>query len=240
MADYAARRWQREFRSINPTFDALDPELQTAEIADDCRRESALCRNRASQIRAAVHQREFTLTFDLMATENCFGRPHVCVLERAIPLMIREERAFYLRYVWCRSKSGVSPSRALRLFRAVPSLRKTVPSNWGAEVRVYRGAWRHSTWTNPWQTARRRVRRGISWTTDRATAETFATGRLGDGFVGCLGTATVSRSAILAYFMNPNTVEIGGRPYPVDGFHEHECIIDPSVIEHITYERVAG
>jgi hypothetical protein len=34
--------------------------------------------------------------------------------------------------------------------------------------------------------------------------------------------------------MDPD--EIDG--YEVEGYHEHECIIDPSTITRITYERV--
>jgi len=60
------------------------------------------------------------------------------------------------------------------------------------------------------------------------------------GDVGCLGSATVSRASILAYFMDPEEIDVNGRMYPVEGYHEHECIIDPSAIKRINYERVEG
>ena len=127
LADYAARTWQREFWSINLIFRELPAVIQTATTAEQCREDGVRCRTRASEIRAAVRARNFILTFDLMAAENSFGVPHFRVLERAFPLMTQSERACSLQYVWCRSKLRVSPTRALRLFRAESSLHETVP-----------------------------------------------------------------------------------------------------------------
>jgi hypothetical protein len=58
------------------------------------------------------------------------------------------------------------------------------------------------------------------------------------GVVGILGTALVQRSAVLAYFHDPETVEVNGHSYDVHGYHEHECIIDPAAVNRVKYEHV--
>ena len=76
----------------------------------------------------------------------------------------------------------------------------------------------------------------------------FATKNLGVSpeYVGCIGTATVPRSKILAYFHHDDDAEIiqsFGLPpdTQIEGsYHEHECIIDPSVIAAISYERISA
>lgn len=235
LADYAARRWMSAYRTVSRC--PFPIEIQTPDQIEADRCDRIRCRERADSIRAAVGRGAFTVAIDLMAAEISFGLHIVCFLERAFPLMTASERTDSLRYVWCRFKGGRIPvPRALRLFREVPSLCKTVPSTWGAEIRLYRGARRHDSSTNPWQNAKRGVRRGIAWTTDRSTALKFASGI--PRHVGCIGTAIVPRSSILAYFMDPDTLQIGGKTYPVDGYHEHECIIDPTACERISYERV--
>ncbi len=63
------------------------------------------------------------------------------------------------------------------------------------------------------------------------------TEKLPDG-VGCLGTATVSRAAILAYFQDPEYTDFDGVRVRMEGFHEHECIIDPAEVTRVMYADV--
>jgi hypothetical protein len=232
LADSAAQRWMRADRLVNPPFRTLPAELQP-QMAEQYREEARVRRERAGWIRKAIRERAFISVLDGM---GWFDMRQFCFLEHAFPLMTPDERATTLKYVWCRLRTMPSPTRALRLFRAASSLRDKVPTDWPATVPIYRGGSSHSAWPEPWQRAKRIVRRGVAWSTDRADAMRFAT-RLPGG-VGCLGTATVSRTSILAYFHDPEELEIDGRMYPVEGYHEHECIIDPTTIQHITYERV--
>ena len=55
------------------------------------------------------------------------------------------------------------------------------------------------------------------------------------GFVGC---ATVARSAILAYFHDPETVTLDGRSYNFEGYHVHECIVDPVAVRRVVIESI--
>ena len=63
--------------------------------------------------------------------------------------------------------------------------------------------------------------------------------------VGCIGNATVPRSKILAYF-HDDDAELRRRfrlePCQANEglYHEHECIIDSSVIAAISYERFSA
>jgi hypothetical protein len=233
LAAYAARIWLREDRAVSPTFHHLPASMQTAETARSYRADSVRRRERASLIRIGVQTRNFLQTLELMAVDGAsVGVPHFCFLERAFSLMTTDDRAFYLRWVWCRSKLRVSSVRALRLFCEAPALRETVPAEWPSDVRLYRGARADSSLR-----ARRIVQRGVSWTTDRAVALTFAKGII-PGDVGCLGSALVARASILAFFMDPDTMDVNGVTYPVESYHEHECIIDPSMLTHIEYEAV--
>ncbi len=80
-----------------------------------------------------------------------------------------------------------------------------------------------------WRRVKRDVRKGFAWTTDRAVAIQFTkVGRQdpkGSRIIGCLGSATVSRQDVIAYFGTPE----------VD---ETECIIDPQRIGRVTYEEI--
>jgi hypothetical protein len=228
---------------MRATVDLTHPALRTPEWAEQHKEEQIIRRQRAYEIRRAVGDRNFLMALDLIADGVTFSVPHFCILERAFPLMTERERAWYLRYVWCRSKSRVSSARALRLFRGATSLRETVPIGWPDEVRVFRGAlsasWPIGRAVEARYLYRRslaKVTRGIAWTTDRGIAMKFAIGMPGD--VGCLAVAMVPRVAVLAYFQDEDEIEIKGHRFPVDGFHEHECIIDPADVQQMTYERV--
>jgi hypothetical protein len=218
LAEYVARVWLRGARLLR------DPESSSA------RKHS---RERASAIRAAIRQRDFAGALDAMTSAG--GVAHFLLLERAFPLMSESERAAYLRHVWCRAKVRVPLARSLRLFHAATVLRESIPAEWPSEVQVFRGTTANHSWSDPWRRARGLVRRGVSWTTDRTTAAEFATG---PERVGCLAIAAVPRSSVLAYFHEEQGVEIGGRSFEVEGYHENECIIDPSTLEKIDYERI--
>ena len=236
MADYAARIWLREMYALhrNPE-DAAKEASQRPGFRED-----------AQLVRAAIQRREFGLAFDLMSHGITFVRVLFRVLERAFPLMTDPERASNLRYVWLKSKERPGPTRALALFKAASSLRETVPAEWSAMVEVYRGTCAapplQAAHNSPgkahlWLKARRRARRGIAWTTDRTVALKFATGL--DGDIGCLATAMVPRDKVLAYFQDPEEVEFAGRRFPVsDGYHEHECIVDPATLTAFACERI--
>jgi hypothetical protein len=235
VADTVARACLRHARSQAPDVDALPADIAEAE-----RRERDRIRLHVAAIRVAIRRRDFAEALQfLTGAFFSVGLMQFLLLEHAFPLMTADERAGFLQDVWCRSKSRLPLARALRLFHAAPSLRATVPSTWAAEVRIYRGAWRHQSWPNAWQGARRRVHHGLSWTTDHATAVRFAQPGLDTrDIVGCVGTATVARSAILAYFMDPEEVTIDGKTYPVEGYREHECIVEPTTVQRLTCERV--
>jgi len=242
LADYTARMSLRSARSNDLPLRQAPLEIRS-QLAEEYRERRDRHRHATVAIRAAVMERRFFDAFDLVTLNAVIGRPHFCFLARAFPLMTETERADCLHYVWRHSKSRPRAGAALRLFREATSLRETVPTNWTSAVMVYRGAWK--LWKlgdqlgdhrRAWQSAQRSVRHGIAWTTDREVALTF-TGKM-LGAVGCLGTATVSRDAILAYFQDPNEVEIGGHQFPVHGFREHECIIDPATVKTIKYEAI--
>ena len=234
LADVAARRWMRADRlGSKPPFHTLPAEFQSPQMAETYREAARLRRRRAERIRDAVRDREFIPALDAM---GWFDLRHVRFLEQVFPLMTFDERATALPYVWCRLRVMPSTARSLRLFRAASSLRETVPVDWPAIVQVYRGSFVSHQWPEPWLLAKRIARRGIAWTTDRATAMTF-TARM-PGHIGCLATATVSRASIMAWLHDPEECEEDGQIYPVDGYHEHECIIDPRAIKRVTYEQV--
>ncbi len=191
----------------------------------------------STNTRTAILNRDFSRALDVMGHGLSFGPAHSRFLDRAFRLRVTSERgrAICLRYVWCRAKTQTPATHRLRLLRYVPSLRRTVPADWPSCVRVYRGAWCHTSWADPPQRARRCVRRGISWTRERVVARRFANQI---GGVGCVGTASVKRRDVLAYFIDPKIVHHGDTEYAVEGYHQHECIIDPTSIQEIQYKII--
>ncbi len=161
------------------------------------------------------------------------GTELVNALESAFRSMSKDERAFYLRKAWQEAKCGLPHRRLLALFRQAPRSLQGLPK--GRTLRVYRGSWGPSR-----SSAQQKVRKGISWTLDRAIAKDFAERGLGFDFgprpfkVGCLGHATVSRSTVLAYYHDDP--QYSGDP----GFYyEQECILDPSKPKQIRYSWLA-
>jgi hypothetical protein len=222
LGDAVARAWKRD--ALKVRGDSASARSHTNE--------------RGRAIQAAIKDRDFEGALDAMG--SAVGSSQWLLIERAFSMMTELERATCLRRVWRESKVRMPPTRALRLFRQATLLRNTVPPALPTEVPVYRGAW-----STEWRQGRRRARNGLSWTTDRDVALAFAelplyslqrflrgaedeTGGLIIGAKGCcLASATVPRAAVLAYFHD----EAAGF------YHEHECIVDPSTIKHITYER---
>ena len=198
----------------NPAFGAFGD-------LDGLRRQRRQHREMARALRALVLRQDWSTLFDALGWYD--GR-HLLVLERAMPLMSADEAAYFLAFAWCRQKQGAAlpRHRALRLFHAASALRGRLPTAWPNTIRVYRGAWGRQL-----EHAKRRIRCGIAWTTDRAVAMKFAETPSLEGCVSCIGTATVQRSAILAYFND-------------DDYHEAECLIDPASIARITYETQPG
>ena len=148
------------------------------------------------------------------------------------------DRKSYLKHVWVLSRDHPSRKMRLRLIEKAGGFRGTVPKSWPKKVVLYRGA---RAWS--WRGAQRRVRTGICWTTDPEVANAHAapypaikrpgeSSNIGHEEVGCVGKAVVRRSHILAYFN-----EMLDSAYN-DG-SERECVIDPSDVTKITYERVA-
>jgi hypothetical protein len=223
LAEYAASTWLRDTCPA-PSADLPD------EVRALALHERVAHRETARQIREAVQRREFALALDLM---NPVGVPHFRFLERAMPLMASYERETFLRDVWCRSRLRLPGRRLLRLLQAVPELAETVPSDWPETVQLFRGS------TAPtFSSARSKAKQGLSWTTDRSIALRFASADHSLRSIGCLATADVLRTSILAYFHDPDSVEIDGRALKFHGYHEHECIVDPSTITHVTFERL--
>ncbi len=206
LADYAARLWLRETRP--PSF------LRAGH--------SKHRREHAQLIRYRVKRRDFLAVFYALGTE---GGLQFSFLERAFPHLSDAERTTWLQYVWCRTKTSTTKARALRLVRAVPQLRDAIPKDWPNVIRVYRGAW-----GGTWDLARRQIRRGLSWTTDRDVAMKFV--REAQEFrtsgliaVTAIGTTEVSRLDVLAYFDD-------------EDYQERECIIDPASVAHVAYARI--
>ena len=59
--------------------------------------------------------------------------------------------------------------------------------------------------------------------------------------IGCLGSATVRRQDVIAYFMaQPAEPVLAGRELQLkdDDYHEDECDIDPDHIGQIEYQQV--
>ena len=221
LASYASTLYVREQRRLET------PSAFRAEFRERWRDERARQREHAQLIAFLVNERRW---LDVLDGLGWFGQQHMAFLDRAFPLMRAEDRAGYLRYVWCRCKMRPRIGLALRLFESATDLRSTVPADWPAEIEIYRGSWSHSGWRDPHRKACRWLRSGISWTTQRDVALRF-TERL-PGHVGVLGTSRVPRSLILAYFHDSDG-DFGS-------YHEHECIVAPRSVRIISYERTNG
>ena len=216
LADYVASAWLRGERALDPPQE-LRPLLGWKSPADQRRYRG----NHARLLREAVKERDWMRSCDGLAP---YGPQHFRFLERAFPHMSKRERAFYLEYVWVRAKMQPSKALRLRLLSQASELRKSVPKSWPTRVQLYRGSQ-----TSSWRTACRNVRTGISWTLKRDVAMKFADPGIrleGITQIGCIGAVTVPRRQILAYLIN------------YYDYNEHECIVDPSTLAAISYERI--
>jgi hypothetical protein len=240
LANETARRWLRQQRAFDPPAEAeqLTEELRTL------RRQTRLAHVRLLRemvLNGLCH--EVVQRLGVVEGEAGVSGLTFWFLVRAFPEMPDCERAEALRWAWCSAHLGstIPTRRVLSLFMGSQTLRATVPKDWPESIQVYRG---NASWS--WEQSRRRVRRGIAWTTDRTIALRFGTPReappptLFDGeptpsrplrrlWAGHVGMATVRRADVLAYFHDSPGVL---------GHHEHECIIDPRVIRRVTYERL--
>ena len=147
LAVYVGGLWRDEQKRLNPLFHSLSPEQQHEHrqyVADHIR-----------ALKDAVRARDFLRVCDGL---GAFGHLHFSMLERAFPLMSPDERAGWLRYVWCRAKMFCPASRALRLFQAATPHRIFAVPSYGPDIIIlYRGA---SSWT--WRGALRRIRGCLS------------------------------------------------------------------------------
>ncbi len=226
--------------------------LYRRRLVDDASSLSTDDKKHVAEIRQAVLHREFIRAFDLLAWKLWCGDDHILFLRRAFPLLSDEEKAACLSYVWVHLKECSYRGRALKLFQqAAPGLKSTIPKSWPTAITVYRGRYvidlgdevraefGHNIMSHAslWRRVQRDVRKGLAWTTDRAVALDFAkVGRQlseGSRIISCLGSATVSRQDVIAYFGAQDGDEV---PCVFD--HEKECIIDPQRIGRVTYEEI--
>ena len=236
LANYAAALCRRQFL----------PSLSTDE------------KKHVDRIRRAVLHREFTYALDLLGEYVGLGDQHILFLGRAFPFLSDEEKVECLRYAWQRLKRCRYQGRALKLFQqAAPGLKSTIPKSWPTEITVYRGSYVIEQQKNSkgvlrlvntmshdrlWRRVKRDVRKGFAWTTDRTVALQFAKvdrqGRTGSRIIGCLGSATVSRQDVIAYFGGGPTFDFESDQYLAEFDQEKECIIDPQRVGRVTYEEI--
>ena len=203
-------------------------------------------------IRQVVPHREFTHALDLLGEYVGFGNQHLLFLRSSFPFLSDEEKATYLSYAWQKMKGSRSQRLACELFQqAAPALKATIPKSWPTAINVYRGGFvidnnsmSHDKVVGEksagvlWRWVKKQVRNGIAWTTDRDVAPDITMvkqqGPEGQRIIGCLGSATVSRQDVIAYFGTPE----GDIVYEFD--EENECIIDPQRIGRVTYEKITA
>ena len=231
--DYAAHLYQLKYCELGKGFplQSLPPDLRAKQVLIR-RKNRKKARGTGELIRRAVRERDWLAALDSLASVVAFGDQRFLFLERAFPAMADDEvRADCLRYAWQRTKGARFRSRALRLFKVAAPGFTDLLSTWPDRITVYRGA---CTWS--WPRARRRVRQGFSWTTDRSIAHDFASRLFGVPWevdeipVGCIGSARVSRRDVIAHFEDA--------PPGYEDYSERECIIDPALVTSITYERI--
>jgi hypothetical protein len=194
-------------------------------------------------IRQAVPHREFTQALDLLGEYVGFGNQHILFLRSAFPFLSDEEKAAYLSYAWQRMKGSRSQRLACELFQqAAPALTATIPESWPTAINVYRGRFvidnNSMSHDSLWRWVKGKVRNGIAWTIDRNVALDFTKVERqvpeGQRIIGCLGSATVSRQDVIAYFGTPE----GDIVCELD--ETKECIIDPQRISRVTYEEITA
>ena len=208
------------------TLDDLSPAqfpVSEARLVRERRRATT------APVRRAVLDKNFRQAF--LHLRECDTAARFRFLERAVQQIPRDQRLGCFDDVWVTTKwRPRSTAGVIRLFRAAPELRHTVPAELPTEVRVYRGVCVRGA-------QRRYAIRRPSWTLHEEMAKKFARidegikrlalrdpERLGGDRGEYLASATVARAKILAYFD--------------DWREEAECVVDPRDLRNVRVTRL--
>ena len=187
-------------------------------------------RTRTAPVEQAVLREEFPLVFQYL--RECEAAARFRFLERAVDFIPPTQRITCFHDVWVTTKDRpLSTASLVRLFRAAPELRGTIPMDLPNHIPIYRGVFVPCA-----QRTRHAIRRP-SWALDARVANRFAQvdpmieslalvdpERFAGKWCAYLASATVDRHDVLAFFN--------------DERQEVECVVDPATLRDVRTERL--